>query len=69
MPLAGTGFLSSGQVQTIEGRITDEWVNLSRVQVWKVVWCDGDDGELELPEVCKYATMWDHHQRIGTSGM
>ena len=69
MPLAGTGFLSGGQVQTIEGRITDEWVNLSRVQVWKVVWSDGDDGELELPEVCKYATMWDHHKRTGTSGM
>ena len=30
---------------------------------------DGDDGELELPEVCKYATMWDHHKRTGTSGM
>ena len=67
MPIEGTGFLSGGQMQTIEGRITDEWVNLSAVQVWKVVWSDGDDGELELPALCMYATMWDKHQRSGAS--
>ena len=63
MAIPGTGFLSGGQIQTIEGHITDEWVNRGGVQVWKVVWADGDDGELELPELCKYATMWDKHQR------
>ena len=63
MAIPGTGFLSGGQIQTIEGRITDKWVNRGGVQVWQVVWADGEDGELELPDLCKYATMWDKHQR------
>ena len=59
MPVAGTGYLSGSQPQFIDGTITNEWVNLSLVQIFEVKWEDGEVGELELPDVCKYATAWD----------
>ena len=67
MPVEGTGFVSGGEVQYIDGRIADQWVNLSGVQIFQVIWEDGDDGELELPALCKYATMWDQLHRTSST--
>ena len=64
MQVAGTGYLSGSQPQFIDGTIADEWVNLSLVQIFQVWWDDGVEGELELPDVCKYATAWDKVPQI-----
>jgi hypothetical protein len=59
MPIPGTGFLSGGQTQYINGRVTETWMNRSHLQVWEVTWADDTTGELVLADVCKFANAWD----------
>ena len=59
MPVAGTGFISGGETLYVNGLVTETWLNRALVQVWKVEWTDGEEGELELADLCTYATNWD----------
>lgn len=60
IPIDGSGFLTGGQrVRYHQGRVNHSWLNLSRVQVWEIVWEDGAaNGELTLDQLCKYAEVY-----------
>ena len=64
IPIDGSGFLAGGRTRYNQGVIVHTWLNLSRVQVWQVEWTDGQSGELNLEDCCKYGNVYNRTRNI-----